>query len=59
MDNFIFVHVKSEIVIIIIIVIVNFQIGLYSMALCYNRRQNNTMRYTTIKYKQNNTHHTK
>ena len=52
MDNFIFVHVKSEIIIItnIITVIVNFPIGLYSMALCYNRRQDDTMQYSTIEY---------
>ena len=49
MDNFIFAHVKSEIIIIIVIVF-NFPIGLHSMALCYNRRQDDTMRYTTIEY---------
>ena len=50
MDNFIFVHVKSEIIIIItnIIFIVNFPIALYWMAFCYNRRQDNTMQYTTM-----------
>ena len=58
MYNFIFVHIKREIIIIIFIII-NFKIGLFSMALCYNKRQDNTMQYTTIEYNKNNTHHTK
>ena len=64
MHNFIFVHVKSEIIIIIIITI-NFPIGLYLMRLCYNKRQDNLMQYTAIEYNkithisQNNPQHSR